>query len=111
MALSNEIKELENTLKLVREKLMSADVTEPGFGEMRTFYNELSDTLIKAAHKADDEVARSLEAKSKEIVEEWASSTEAMGNWTGLLKQVVSGVGGVLSIAGIPNPLSALVGE
>ena len=107
--MNDEIKGLETALSAVRSRLLRADISEPGFGEMRALYNELTDALIKAAHKSDDELATALNAKASEVVQEWESNKASLGSWTSVLKDVVTGVGSVLAIAGIPNPLASLL--
>lgn len=107
--MNDNIKALELALANVRTRLLSANVTEPGFGEIRSLYNDLSNSLIRTAHKRDDEVATQLNATAHEIAEEWESSKAALGNWTDALKDVVQGVGGVLALAGLPNPLAKLL--
>ena len=107
--MNEEIKALELALAKVRTQLLSANVTDPGFGEIRSLYNDLSNSLIRAAHKGDDEVAAQLSAAAKEIAEEWESNKSTLGNWSGTLKGVVQGVGGVLALAGLPNPLANLL--
>ena len=81
----------------------------PGFGEIHSIYNSLSDLLIKAAYKEDDEVAARLNATVKEIVEEWKSNKKKLKGWTKELHRVVKVVGKILDLAGYPNPLSVLL--
>ena len=47
--MNNEVKALEIALANVRARLLSANVTEPGFGEIRSLYNDLSDSLISSS--------------------------------------------------------------
>lgn len=107
--MKDKINALELALAKVRAELLAADVTTPGFGEIRAMYNDLSDSLIRAAHKQDDEVAARLQTTVTEIAEEWESNQSALGNWTGVLEGVVRGIGSVLEIAGLPNPLTGLL--
>ena len=99
------ISSLEKALAEVRSRLLSTDVKTPGYGEIRSMYNILSASLIRVAHKKDDEIAAQLNIAAEEIVEEWESNKAILGNWTGELKTVVEAVGKVLKVAGLSNPL------
>lgn len=107
--MEKEIMALEKALAEVRNRLMSADVTAPGFGEVRSMYNDLSDLLIRVAHKSDDEIAGRLDITVKEIAEEWESNKTLLGSWAKELKVVAERVGKVLKVAGLPNPLAGFL--
>lgn len=107
--MNQQVQQLEKALAAVRTQLLTEDVTAEGFGEIRTLYNELSDSLIRVAHKSDDEIATYLSITAESIAEEWSTNKSALGNWVDVLKDVVQRVGEVLSLAGISNPLASLL--
>lgn len=107
--MNKEIKALEVALAKVRTKLLSTDVSEPGFGEIQSLYNDLSDSLIRTAHKSDDEVAKQLNTTAAAIVEKLETNKSSLSNWTDVLTNVVLGVEPVLALANLSNPLARLL--
>ena len=107
--MQRQVKELEAALAIVRARLLAADVTAQGFGEVRSLYNDLTDSLIRVAHRSDQEIADRLNATVTEIADEWTSNKAGLGGWSVALKGVVDAVGGVLSVFGHSNPLASLL--
>ena len=107
--MNQQVEQLEKALAAVRARLLSEDVTTEGFGEVRVLYNELSDSLIRVAHKSDSEIATRLNTTVVAISEEWETNKAVLGNWTDVLRNIVQGVGDILSIAGLSNPLGSLL--
>lgn len=103
------VKAIADALDALRAKLIATPRTAEGFGEMRSLYLELTDSLITAGEKADAELAAEVEKAAKSVAEEWASNKEKFDPWLSFLKPVVGAVGTLLSTAGLGNPLAILL--
>lgn len=104
-----KVQALADELTLLRNKLMVTPSSTPGFREMRRLMNRLTDELIDAGDKADEEIARRIHDVAAEVAAEWKRNNAQLGNWSQILKTVVGAVGAVTMLAGIPNPLAGLL--
>jgi hypothetical protein len=107
--MSPEVKQLSDTLDVLRAKLISMPRTSDGFGEMRALYNELTSALIDVGDKADQVIAEEVAKVSKEVVDEWQSNKDKLGGWMDVLRPIVGAVGAVTKIASLGNPLTLLL--
>jgi len=107
--MNEEVKALLNSLAKLRKELMSTPRTDPGFGEMRVLYRELTFALIDAGDRADNEIAKAIESVSKNVADEWASNKDRFDLWRDVLVLVVNAVGALLKKYKLANPLTALL--
>jgi hypothetical protein len=107
--MSPEVKQLSDTLDVLRSKLVNTPRTADGFGEMRALLNELTSALIDAGDKADKAIAEEVARVSKAVVEERESNKGKLGGWMDVLRPIISAVGAVTKIASLGNPLALLL--
>ena len=105
------VEALDSALKDLRLRLMATPRTDPGFGETKALYRELTNTLIDAADKADEELAAQIEAMSRGMVEEWQSNRDKLAAWQSVLRPVIKAVGALTAISNLGNPLTVLLDE
>jgi hypothetical protein len=103
------VKAIADALDALRAKLIATPRTTEGFGEMRSLYLELTESLITAGEKRDEDLAAEVASAAKSVAEEWASNKEKFDPWQSLLKPIVGTVGAFLGAAGLGNPLALLL--
>jgi hypothetical protein len=106
--MSPQVKALAEQLNQARQQLMSTPREAPGFAEMRALVRQLTDTLVNTADKENERLVQELARAAAEIKADWESSKAAFQPWKQVLRPVVTAVGAVLSVSGLPNPLAFL---
>jgi hypothetical protein len=103
------VQALDSALSDLRVRLMATPRTDPGFGETKALYRELTSALINAAEKGDADLALEIEAVSTGVVEEWQSNRDKLAAWQSVLRPVIQAVGAITTVASLGNPLAVLL--